>query len=74
MPIEQILSALVAERDRLQAAIDVLSGTNKVRRANGTAAPTPMTPHKRTMSEAARKKIAAAAKKRWAAIKAAKKG
>jgi hypothetical protein len=80
MPTDHIVALLIAERDKLNAAIEALQGTSK------TAAPkkpaTPETAHgalsgstapkKRHVSAAARKKMAAAQKKRWAAIKAAK--
>jgi hypothetical protein len=64
MPIEQIVQQLRAERDRLDAAIKALTsvaGTN----SRGT--------RKRTMSVAARKRIAAAQRARWAKVKRERK-
>ena len=88
MQTEQIVGLLVAERDRLQKAIDALGGTQKSapkaapiaarKKAVKSAAPKPVAPAKapakgkRTLSAAARKAMADAAKRRWAAIKAGK--
>jgi hypothetical protein len=79
MQTEQIVALLVAERNRLDAAIQVLHGPVKRRgRPVGKKASTPAPPaaapveRKRTLSAAGRKAIAAAARKRWAAIKAGK--
>jgi hypothetical protein len=77
MQTEQIVALLVAERSRLDAAIHVLQGPVK-RRGRPPAASAPAVPavtpvqRKRTMSAAGRKAIADAARRRWAAIKAAK--
>ena len=87
MQVEHIIQLLTAERDRLQKAIDALSGSAKpveeaaaaldlntpqapesVKPASAKAAIMP----KRTLSAAGRKAIAEGAKKRWAAVKAAK--
>lgn len=59
-----ILQEMTAERDRLSKAIEILSGdsTKKMGRAKGTR-----------LSPAARAKIAAAARKRWAQAKRAGK-
>jgi hypothetical protein len=83
---EDIVTQLVAQRDRLNQAIEALGGwassaknpgpnLNKPRRGrppksglSSTAAP-----KRRTMSAAARKKIAAAQRARWAAQKAKEK-
>ena len=77
MSTEQIIELLIAERDRLNRAIDVLGGTIVKRRGrppgkkNAPAAPVavaaaPATSKKRNMSAAARKRISDAQKKRWA--------
>jgi hypothetical protein len=84
MQTEQIVALLTAERDRLQQAIDALQGGDQAPAATAdekvldwvkpgsprTAVPAPAP--KRNMSAAGRKRIADAAKRRWAAIKAAK--
>ena len=80
MSTAHILSLLSAERDRLQAAIDALSGeesatpdwvkgTQKILTA---PAPAPTAPKKRKVSASARRKMAEGQRKRWAAINAAK--
>jgi hypothetical protein len=83
MPIDQIVSLLIAERDRLSRAIEALQGRAKRRgrppglakkpvvaaTAPSTAAPKPA---KRRLSAAGRKAIADAARRRWALIKAGK--
>ncbi|HTS47709.1 MAG TPA: hypothetical protein VMH05_07180 [Bryobacteraceae bacterium] len=73
MPISEILAALVAERDRLNRAIEALQGP--VRRRGrppkntslvaAKAAP-PTTNHKRGMSAAARKAASQRMKAYWA--------
>jgi hypothetical protein len=77
MQIEQIVSFLVEERDRLSRAIEALQGPVKRRgRPPGSGrkqlSSKPPVHHKRTLSAAGRKAIVAAAKKRWALIKAGK--
>ncbi|HWZ30118.1 MAG TPA: hypothetical protein VNX18_02235 [Bryobacteraceae bacterium] len=79
MQTEQIVALLIAERNRLDAAIQALGGSAKRRgRPPGTkvsaapAAAKPTVRRKRTLSAAGRKAIADAARKRWAAIKAGK--
>jgi len=80
MQTEQIVALLIAERNRLDAAIQALQGSAKRRgRPPGTkvsagppAAAKPTVRRKRTLSAAGRKAIADAARKRWAAIKAGK--
>ncbi len=75
MPIEQILPLLIAERDRLSRAIEVLQRPEKLRgRPAKGAIPssTAEAPKKRHVSAAARRKMAEAQKRRWAAIKAKK--
>jgi len=61
MPIEQIVTELKAERDRIDAAIKALTALTLAPRNN----PRP----KRTMSAAGRRKIAAAQRARWAKLK-----
>jgi hypothetical protein len=66
------LSHLEQERDAIQAKIDHIHSQlgQKVSAPAATAAATPKTP--RNLSDAARKRIAAAQKKRWAAHRKAK--
>ena len=79
MNITQIVEQLRAERSRLDAAIQALEGTGTSRRgrgrppgnANKLAGGAPS--RRRRMSAAARKRIAEAMRKRWAAVKAGKK-
>jgi hypothetical protein len=77
---EQILALLFAERDKLNRAIEALGGTTGKRRGRppGTrntppvaAGKAPAKP-KRKLSAASRRAMVAAAKKRWALIKAGK--
>jgi hypothetical protein len=78
MQLEQILALLVAERNRYDAAIQALQGPAK----HGGISPGKKTPapkvvaspvaRKRGLSAAGRKAIGDAARKRWAALKAAK--
>jgi hypothetical protein len=80
MPTEQIVALLVAERDKLNRAIEALQGSIKRRgrppgegKARVAATSTSKAVRrKRTLSTAGRKAIADAARKRWAAIKAGK--
>jgi hypothetical protein len=83
MAFESLLHEIDAEISRLHQAKALLSGTNGHRspaRPANTATPakaaTPVkaSSGKRVLSPQARKKIANAQKKRWAKIKAAKKG
>jgi hypothetical protein len=71
MPTDHIVAFLIAERDKLNCAIDALEGPAKEPAAT-TSEPSATAPKKRHISAAARRKMAAAQKKRWAAIKAAK--
>lgn len=66
MPIEQILSLMIQERDRLNRAIEALQGSAH----RGTLAPG-MPKKRKAFSAATRRKMALAQKKRWAAAKAA---
>ena len=81
MPIEHIVALLIAERDRLNRAIEALQGPAK-RRGRPPKNAENSEPDgwvssgrpikKRQVSAAARRKMAAAQKKRWAAAKAGK--
>jgi hypothetical protein len=79
MPTDHILSLLIAERDKLNRAIEALSAPVKrpgrpAKRQVQAIEANPVEPKKkRHISAAARRKMAAAQKKRWAAIKAAEK-
>jgi hypothetical protein len=64
--IGEMISELKQERDRIEAAIRALEGTTS-KRTTGNGR------RKRTMSPEARAKIAAAAKRRWAAARKAGK-
>jgi hypothetical protein len=70
MPTEHIVALLIAERDKLNRAIEALQGADKSITA---AQPITATPKKRHVSAAARRKMAAAQKRRWAALKGEKK-
>jgi len=64
MNLSQVVAQLKTERDRLDRAIEALSGLDGTGRASG---------HKRTLSAAARERIAQAQRERWKKFKAAKK-
>jgi hypothetical protein len=77
MPTEQILTLLIAERDKLSRAIEALQGpTQPLGRRLKNQVPAiesdTTKPKKRQVSAAARRRMAAAQKKRWASAKAAK--
>jgi hypothetical protein len=65
MNIASIVAQLKSERDRLDKAIEALSGLGGTGRASGG---------KRVLSAAARARIAQAQRERWKKFKAAKKG
>lgn len=67
MDLERIVAELKSERDRVDQAIVALSGTRTVRRVGRPAG------RKRRMSAEGRRRIAIAAKRRWAAWRKAKK-
>jgi hypothetical protein len=76
MPTEHILSLLIAERDKLNKAIEALSGRTKRRGRPPknptaivvpTAAPAPAKIKRRTFTAAQRKQQAARMKAYWAA-------
>jgi hypothetical protein len=69
MAREQILALLLAERDKLNRAIEALGGPKRRGRPFGMRN---VPKRKRTLSAAGRKAIADAARKRWAAIRAGK--
>ena len=69
---DHIVALLLAERDRLNRAIEVIQGPVKRRgRPPGSAAEelSVAVPKKRHVSAASRRRMALAQKKRWAAIK-----
>ncbi len=66
MTTDYILSLLVAERDKLSAAIEALQSGTRVAEA------APAAQAKRKLSAAGRRAIIAGTKKRWAALKSAK--
>jgi hypothetical protein len=77
MQLEQIVALLLTERNRYDAAIQALQGPAKHGGVSSGKTPAPKvvaTPvaRKRGLSAAGRKAIGDAARKRWAAIKAAK--
>jgi hypothetical protein len=75
MAFESLLLEINAEIGRLQQAKALLSGTNGHRgsgRPAKVATPAKESNARRTLSPQARKKIAAAQKKRWAKLKAAR--
>jgi len=77
MPTDHIVSLLIAERDKLNRAIEALQGPAKRRgrppKALSVTTTPAVAPKKRKgFSAATRKKMALAQKKRWAALKTAK--
>jgi hypothetical protein len=86
MPIEHIVSLLIQERDRLEAAIAALHGGSSASPEHVTAPvpvnapesvmpdaePAPEPKKKRKLSAAGRRRIVEATKARWARINAAK--
>jgi hypothetical protein len=71
MTTEEILAFLITERDKLNTAIQALQGKGGGISGGGVKPKTAGTPT-RKFSAAARKRMALAQKKRWAAIKAKK--
>jgi hypothetical protein len=71
MPTDHIVSLLIAERDKLNRAIQALEAG--VTEAGSPSKSAESAPKKRHVSAAARRKMALGQKKRWAALKAAKK-
>lgn len=83
MQTEQIVALLITERNRLNAAIEALRGPTHqnspalkapaaAAAAAAAPAPAPVRRRKGRLSAAGRRAIGEAAKKRWAAIRAAK--
>jgi hypothetical protein len=75
MPTDNIFALLIAERDKLNAAIDALQGASKPatpKKPIAIETAVPAAPKKRHVSAAARKRMAEGQKKRWATIKGAK--
>jgi hypothetical protein len=80
MSTSHILTLLIEDRDRIQAAIDALDGEESTMpdwvksTPKGLSAPEPepAAPKKRKVSASARRKMAEGQKRRWAAINAAK--
>jgi hypothetical protein len=75
MATEHILGLLIQERDKLDRAIAALRSGAKIASAStggGGGKAAVAAPKKRHVSAGARRKMAAAQKARWAAIKAAK--
>jgi hypothetical protein len=68
--IESIVQQLKHERDRLDTAIRALTSIDGASSASRNTANSSMAPKRRTLSAAARRKIAAAQRARWAKIKA----
>jgi hypothetical protein len=77
MPTDHIVSLLIAERDKLNRAIEALSSPVKrssrpPKKPSIALEPDSSGSKKRHVSAAARRRMAIAQKKRWAALKAAK--
>jgi hypothetical protein len=74
MPTDHIVDLLIAEREKLDRAIEALRGTSATPKKPAATAtePTATAPKKRHVSAAARRRMAEGQKKRWAAIKAKK--
>jgi len=74
MPTDHIVALLIAERDKLNRAIEALQGTKTpaTPAAEAPAAEARTPKKKRQISAAARRNMALGQKKRYAAIKAAR--
>jgi hypothetical protein len=72
MTIASILDELDAEIARLQEVKNLLSSASRTTADGNSTVAKPVRPKKRTLSAEARKKIAEAQRKRWAAQKAKK--
>jgi hypothetical protein len=76
MPTDHIIALLIAERDKLNAAIEAIQGPTKkpvvADSASAGGGGGQAAPKKRHVSAAAPKRMAEGQKKRWAAIKAKK--
>ncbi len=70
----ELTSKQLRQAANIKDKIDTLQRElQRLLRSNGSAGQTKAAPKKRKMSAAARKKISAAAKARWAKVKAGKK-
>lgn len=69
--ISGIVNAMKEERDRLNAAIQLLEGSTRGRRSAGVVGRPPKRRGRRRLSAAARRRISEAAKARWAKAKKA---
>ncbi len=69
MNVQEIISELIDQRDRIQQAIDALERVTNTATAGNRLGPKP----RRHMSADARRRIGLAMKKRWAARKRAQK-
>jgi hypothetical protein len=74
MPTDHIVALLIAERDKLNRAIEALQGTKTpaVAAIDAPIAEATAPKKKRHISAATRRKMALGQKKRYAALKAAK--
>jgi hypothetical protein len=72
MHTDHILALLTAERDKLNAAIEALQGTVAPKKPAATATEGTAPKKRKGFSAATKRKMAAAQKARWAAIKSAK--
>jgi hypothetical protein len=68
MPTDHIIALLIAERDKLTAAIEALQGVTAPEKPAAIETSV-ATRQKRHVSAAVRRKMATAQKKRWAALK-----
>jgi len=66
-------AALIGYENQLAQIEKAMAEIRRQLRADGSGSPTPAKERGRTMSAAARKRIAAAQKKRWAAYRKAKR-
>jgi hypothetical protein len=71
MATDYILALLMSERDKLNSAIEALQGSPVKHYSKPSKPIAPTAPIERKLSAAGRRSIIAAAKKRWAAIRAA---
>jgi len=70
--LDSIISELKAERDKLDKAIQALTSVNGNAPRTLDRKPQDSTPKRRVMSAAARRRIAAAQRARWAKVRAGK--
>jgi hypothetical protein len=72
VPTDHIVALLIAERDKLNRAIEALQGPSGAPKKPPAIETMSAPPKKRHVSAAARRRMAEGQKKRWAAIKAGK--